>query len=162
MKPSVVPTTWAEHIVHIDGVVGSSPTVTTTAQPLKIKGCNFFIPQASLLRGALFSGFTSAMWTVRVAIPFTRSSGSVAGKSGWLCWWNWLGLLLKSRIGHHWCAARVMPLIHLYWFCFYMLPYCCNDLTESFIALKSLEILIGSQMIHKRFIIGFFIVLKGA
>ena len=43
-----------------------------------------------------------------------------------------------------------------------MLPYCCNDLTESFIALKSLEILIGSQMIHKRFIIGFFIVLKGA
>ena len=41
-----------------------------------------------------------------------------------------------------------------------MLPYCCNDLTESFIALKSLEILIGSQMIHKRFIIGFFIVLN--
>ena len=28
-KPSVVPTTWGEHIVHIDGVVGSSPTVTT-------------------------------------------------------------------------------------------------------------------------------------
>ena len=35
-----------EHIVHIDGVVGSSPTVTTTAQPLKIEGTE---------KGALFS-----------------------------------------------------------------------------------------------------------
>ena len=33
-----------EHIVHIDGVVGSSPTVTTIAQPLKIKGCDFLSP----------------------------------------------------------------------------------------------------------------------
>ena len=41
-----------EHIVHIDGVVGSSPTVTTTAQPLKIKGCNFLSP------GITAEGFT--------------------------------------------------------------------------------------------------------
>ena len=46
-------TTCGEHIVHIDGVTGSSPTVTTKAQPLKIKGCNFFNPSASLSRGSL-------------------------------------------------------------------------------------------------------------
>ena len=50
--------------------------------------------------------------------------------------------------------------IRLYGFCFYVLSYCCNDQTEFFITLISFEILIDGQMIHKRFIIGFFIVLN--
>ena len=37
--------------------VGSSPTVTTTAQPLKIKGCDFFaLPRSRVPRGTFLSG----------------------------------------------------------------------------------------------------------
>ena len=37
--------------------VGSSPTVTTTAQPLKIKGCGFFaLPRSRVPRGTFLSG----------------------------------------------------------------------------------------------------------
>ncbi len=39
------PTTSAEHIVHIDGVVGSSPTVTTTQRSLRNQASLSFCPR---------------------------------------------------------------------------------------------------------------------
>ena len=51
----------AEHIVHINEAVGSSPTVTTASEGLICKSSEFFCLPASPLRGALFSGFTSEM-----------------------------------------------------------------------------------------------------
>ena len=95
-----------EHIVHIMGrgaeappvadearrkrseTVGSSPTVTTTAQPLKIKGCIFLSPRHHC-RGVRF--FQGSLRRCERLVPPFRSHGRLAQLpelSGWLHWWK--------------------------------------------------------------------------
>ena len=64
-----------EHIVHIDGVVGSSPTVTTTRKPLQIKDFHFFIPRHHCRGVHFFQG--SPRRRERLVPPF-RSHGRLA------------------------------------------------------------------------------------
>ena len=88
-----------EHIVHIDGVVGSSPTVTTKAEAVENQRLLLLClhPGGVLPRGVLRR-------CEQLGQPELSelSSGSVVGKSGWLNWWKWAAFIsLTSDSPHH-------------------------------------------------------------
>ena len=74
-----------EHIVHIDGVVGSSPTVTTKAEAVENQRLLLFMPSPW---GALPQGVLRRYEQLGQPELSELLSGSVVGKSGWLNWWN--------------------------------------------------------------------------
>ena len=45
---------WGEHFVHIEGVVGSSPTVTTTVEAVENQGLHLFYPLGITVDGFTF------------------------------------------------------------------------------------------------------------
>ena len=87
-----------EHIVHIDGVVGSSPTVTTKAEAVENQRLLlFFLHPGVHCPGVFFVDMNSSKNTY---CPHCRV-GSVAGKSGWLNWWKWVAFVgLTSEISY--------------------------------------------------------------
>ena len=76
-----------EHIVHIDGVVGSSPTVTTKAEAVENQRLLLFYP----LRGTRPQRYTPSMWTA--------CSPNKATRSGWLRCRNRVGFIARIRVG---------------------------------------------------------------